>query len=982
MSDGYGWHGGNQVWHLFLQAKLDSTRNIPWEEVMRYTVSESKNAYRLKRVMRQAARRCSAVPPLRPCIAAMAVACAFAAAPSAAQITTSGTVFTTPGVFPVGPGDTDIGNNALFVGDSGNNGALGTLNVTGGGLLRVWGLSIASGGGTSPGNGVVDISGAGTRVELTGDSTPGVMSHLSLGSWGIGKLTVSGGAVLDGTVNIANCQAAPGYQCANLIAYNAGSEGVLTVTGPGSQASFQQHLFVGGISVARPPVEGFTAGTPGGTSHAVVQVLDGAKLNTGLVEMGMPPGGSGSTGRERSFVEVLISGADSVWTVNAFDPLTGYPPPRMGVSDNANSWTTIRVENGGKLRFAAANAITAQFNGLILTGGGGRSDMVVTGIGSSVDFNGGELAVGGQLGTANLDVLAGGRLNDLSRMEVANNGSIGSMTIDGAGSAVTVNKQGKTAPVGAPAVEVGDNSTGTLTVRNGGRLDIVNVAASTRNAPNLILGLGSGTGQLNIDGSGSVVSLSSLSILPGGGSGEARNPFVAIGYEGLGGLTISNGGKLLVTGNAISTSAAARNTVVNIGGANDTTPGGYGIALIDGPGSELRLEGNDRFVGVGRSPGSTGQLIMTNQALVTSTVLSVGRSGGVGILRMDNARIELSGQYVGSTLAGAGLQIGTNGGIGSANLGNGSRIIIANLGSAGANINVGGSANFPLGDGTLTLQGGSRIEENAAPGMASMNVGRDGSGLVRVREASSIDLGDGNLYVGRLPGSDGTMILTDNSTVTAGYVGVGRNKTGNGGTGTFVVASGSTLTANTIEIGPNGFLGGNGTIVGDITNYGIVSPGNSPGTMTIDGSFINAAGGRIFLEIESDGAGGFNTDQLIFAQGSNVDLAGVDIRFYFLGGTDPNAFQASGLFDIGTFLKQETTTGITPLDDNEFTGVTFSAKSDAFVFQSFVFDPSSGAIFTTAPVPEPSQWVLMIAGTLFVLDMTRRRRRSCRSAIS
>jgi T5SS/PEP-CTERM-associated repeat protein len=910
------------------------------------------------------AKRPRSQAAFRLCPAALAISCLSVAAPGVAQITTSGAVNTFPGVFPVGPGNTDIGNNGLFVG----NGATGSLDVTAGSVLRVGSLFAGS---SSTGNGVITVNGVGTRLELTSDGfSNGVLNRLGVGEWGVGRLTVSGGASLNGTVNGSACLGA-GHFCNNFIGNAAGSDGTFTVTGAGSQASFLRGFFVGGVAVFRPPIDSFTLGTPGGITRGRVEVLDGGTLNTERANIGQGPNNPSATGNERSFAEVLISGPNSVWNVRAGSLEAN--EASMYLSNHANSWVTFRIDNGGKLQFEAPPDF---FNGLRLNQNGGRTDMVVTGSGSAIDFNGGLLHMGRRLGTANLEVSDGARLNGLYHMSIGRDASVGNMTVDGPGSVVTLDRNGNagTADAGiAPGFYVGRNGTGILTVRNGGRVDVVSPASSTPNSPHLILGDDAGNGTLNIMGAGSVVSMTSQSILPGGGPGEARNPVASIGRESSGTLNVTEGGKLILQGNAVSTVADSRSTAVNIGGINDTTGGGHGIALVDGPGSEMRVEGSDAFIGVGRGPGSTGQLTISNQALVSSRALAIGR-GGVGVLKMDNARVELSGQQTGGTLSGANLSIGSDGGVGSATLMNGSRVVITNLGSAGASLNIGGTSNNPLGDGTLTLRGGSEIQVIAGQGTATMNVGRDGSGLARIREGSSIDLGDGNLYVGRLPGSDGTMVVTDSSTINASWVGVGRNKNGNGGTGTLVVTSGSTLEADTIEIGPNGFLGGNGTIVGNITNFGIVAPGTSPGTMTIDGSFVNAAGGRIFLEIESNGAGGFNTDQLIFAEGSTIDLAGVEIQFQFLGETNPNQFQASGLFDIDTFMKRETPGGNAPLDDSAFADVDFTAQADAFQLQNFKFDVGSGASFVAVPVPEPSQWAMMVAGAILVAGVARRRR--------
>jgi hypothetical protein len=221
--------------------------------------------------------------------------------------------------------------------------------------------------------------------------------------------------------------------------------------------------------------------------------------------------------------------------------------------------------------------------------------------------------------------------------------------------------------------------------------------------------------------------------------------------------------------------------------------------------------------------------------------------------------------------------------------------------------------------------------------------------------------------------------MTGGSSITAGFVGVGRNKTGDGGTGTMVVNN-STLTAQTIEIGANGYLGGNGTIIGNVTNYGIFNPGNSPGTFVIDGSFTNGAGGRLFVEVESDGHGGFNTDKFVFKNGSNIDLSGAQVVFRFLGDTDPNAFQASGDFDIDTFFRISGPNGESDLSHDLFGAVDFVARADAYTFESFSFSTEDGATFKATPaVPEPETWALMIGG-LGMMGLLARRRGLRRAA--
>lgn len=157
------------------------------------------------------------------------------------------------------------------------------------------------------------------------------------------------------------------------------------------------------------------------------------------------------------------------------------------------------------------------------------------------------------------------------------------------------------------------------------------------------------------------------------------------------------------------------------------------------------------------------------------------------------------------------------------------------------------------------------------------------------------------------------------------WVGNGSTQAGDGGVGTLIVND-SVLAAPLIEIGARGYVGGNGTLVGQVVNRGVFSPGNSPGTPLIDGGFLHAEGGRLVLEIEADGQGGFRTDRLVFGDTSLVDLGSLAISFRFLGRTVPLAFQAQGGFDIDSFFALQSGA---PLDHAKFAAVGYSASAAA-----------------------------------------------------
>ena len=933
----------------------------------------------MKRVgaVRARGAACAPHPPHRSRLLlplAAAAAAALLAPPALAQMSSSGAVNVWPGNAPVpsGMGPVDLGNSALFVG----NGATGSFSALAGSVLRAGALLVGP-SGAGNGDGSVVIDGIGTLVSLAGDGTSaGVLNRLGVGEWGSGNLMVSGGAVLDGRADASACLGVNHY-CNNFIGNAAGSTGVFTVTGAGSQASFLRAFVVGGLAVFHPPIDTFTFGTPGGTTRGTVNVLAGAQLTTDGASLGVAPGGSTPTGSERSIADVTISGAGSRWLVSGgtIDSTSA----GVAVATHRNAVAAINVTQGGVLEIAGPSGM---YNYLNLSSGG-RSDMTVDGAGSALRFSGDAsvLNVGRAGGSAALTVSNGGVIEGIWYTGIGRDASFGELVLDGAATRMYANGLASAAAAGSkqnPVIDIGRDGTGSMTVRNGAQAEITAVEARSY-GPVLDLGCGAASsGSLAITGAGSRVLLRADSVLAGGGAGEAFNPLVRVGQEGNGQLTIAGGGQLLIEGNAVSTPAASRSTDLYIGGSGDNTNGGKGIALVTGAGSAVTMTGSDTFIAVGIGPQSNGQLTVADQAQVSAIGMNVGRSGGVGVLKVDNASLSFSGQQTGNILSGAFLSIGRSGGIGVASLDHGAMVTLTNHGASGATVNLGGTGPGPLGDGTLTMAGGSQLRIQAAPGQAVLSVARDGSALMRVKGGSTVDVGDGAVYVGRLKGSDGTLLISDGPSLSAGWVGVGRNQAGNGdvdgGTGTLVLLN-STLTAPTIVVGTNGFLGGSGTIIGNVINHGIFSPGNSPGTIVIDGDYQASAGSRLLLEVQSDGHGGYLTDKVVFGAGHQTAFAGLQVEFLFLGGTDPTAFNSQpGRFEIGSFLQRsDGQGGSAPLDNGLFGQVTFSASAQDYTINNFSYTPGGGASFVATPVPEPGTLAMWLAGLAAGMAGLRRR---------
>ena len=862
----------------------------------------------------------------------------------------------------------DMSGNALFVGSS----ALGSFSALAGAQLKIDALTIGNGG-----TGSGDVSVTGAQVSIGGGN-----NRLEIGNWGTGSLTVSGGGVVDAKINPGVCA---GAFCNNFIGNGAGSTGTLTVTGTGSEVRALRAFVVGAAAV----VPGF--GTPGGTTNATVNVLNGGSLRTEGATVSAGFSGANALGTERTFANVTIDGAGSQWIVTRNSVDNGIA--LFAAGQQANAQATISISNGGKLVVDGIGSV-GPFDGMNL-GNGGRADLTVSGVGSAVEIKGANPFIGvgrsGATGRGSFSVLAGASASAMF-LNVGRDGAQGTLSIAGAGSQMTLAGAGTPGVAGAAFATIGrDGGSGFATISNGGRLLITDAGADTRpggGSPGINIGRGVGsTGRLDISGPGSKVEIVSTSLGLGMGVPDNYNPFMSVGSDptSSGQLKVSNGGKLLLTGNAVTSLTDQRYTGLIIGGHTQNVAGGNGQALISGLGSEVRLMGTDAYVSVGRGPGSIGQLDIVAKGHLESTGLDVGWTGGKGTLTMDNATARLSGgPFVDG--AGAGVTIGAGtGSIGVATLSNGSKISL-NSDTAPFGMNVGGGRSLTGGTGTLTLASGSMIEYSGTANHA-LSVGRNvgSTGTVTMTGGSSIVLGNnGSALIGRVAGATGTLKMNGNSTLSAGYVGVGSTPNADAGTGTLIVSN-SSVTAATVEIGANGTLGGSGgTINGLVINRGLLAPGESPGAIIINGAIQVEGEGRLVLDVQSNGQGGFLTDNLILTKGSTFDFGAMKVIFNFIGDADPNRFGESGRFDMDTFLLSrdgQIDTGLSsvfaPGADwgDLFAPSQFSAQADQFDVTNLSFNPDGSFVVVAVPVPEPSTWVLLFAGFALVLVRVRARAR-------
>jgi autotransporter-associated beta strand protein len=372
------------------------------------------------------------------------------------------------------------------------------------------------------------------------------------------------------------------------------------------------------------------------------------------------------------------------------------------------------------------------------------------------------------------------------------------------------------------------------------------------------------------------------------------------------------------------TATAGDATIVNNGAAVSGAPGGattiYGFFLLP------------RFYG----SASAG-----NATIINNGGSTAGGGGGETIFVSDVISDTPRAALLGSASAGNATLIangGTNGGQGGAILFRGK--------------STGGTARIEVfGNGFLDISG------------------RDGPGIT----VGSIE-GDGNVFVGA---NNLTVGSNNRDTTFSGVIQDGGLNSGAGGsltkigTGILGLAGASTysgdtnvnggvlrvdgsITSNTF-VHHHGTLAGTGTINGNVINNGTVSPGDSPGTLTVNGNYTQLnqpIAGTLLIDIAGPNAGEFSVLNVL----GTANLSG------FLDPVLVNGFVPSVGESFG-FLNYGAVTGSLFIFDRNIDG---AAEHWNVTFAS------NNAILTVASgnVPTPdwgSTFLLLLVGLLNVV---------------
>lgn len=339
--------------------------------------------------------------------------------------------------------------------------------------------------------------------------------------------------------------------------------------------------------------------------------------------------------------------------------------------------------------------------------------------------------------------------------------------------------------------------------------------------------------------------------------------------------------------------------------------------VIDGTGSQLVLAGGISSIG---SQGGRGTLELTGGARLQgdSTLVAIG-SGKVG----DFSVLRASGP--GTQLADVGVRVSTGGLL---HLRDGARWLD---GVNGLEVN-GGTAQLEGMRAKLQLL--SVQGQFAGESLVS-------SGRVEVSRGTVIELGRGEMEVGL----GGTLAISGAGTQVLGFDNLLL-------LGDLAVNGGALLSGGVIGLDNRGRIHGDGGTIRAtvITQKGKVAPGNSPGTLTIDGDMTLGGDAELELELAA------SRHDVLHVTGA-LRLDGGHIVLSFLGGFAPHAGQHFDLLQVGGSFSSTAGVQVVGLQPGWQFDTGFDAGTGRFTLTALTDGVSA--------VPEPATWCLwLVAGAL------------------
>jgi len=581
-----------------------------------------------------------------------------------------------------------------------------------------------------------------------------------------------------------------------------------------------------------------------------ITLAGGTTLNLDTAQTTMLANGVAGTG------QVVKTGSGTVFLTgsNSYSGGTDIQQGAIRVTDTGFLGSgPINVQAGAALDLSIAGQATLNQAisgaGILRKSAGGDLTLLGNGLTGGVDIVGGRVIVNG---TA---ALGGGPVTTAvdTQLVIDNSATEVSTTLISGGGALT--KDG----AGTLVINNGGNSYSGGTVINAGRLGL-NFGDSLGSGPVIVMqGASLAIGDIlfanNVSGAGSIVKTSN-----GVGALTATNTHSGGTFIGGGALVVDapdalGSGTVDIAGGAML--AIDYNGAGNVALNNQLTGGGQ--LIKNGSGTVvINTSGNSYSGGTVINAGRVG--LNFGDGLGSGGVLvNAGGQLAIGEITLANA-ISGAGQIV-KTASGFGYLTGTN------------------THSGGIDIQAGTlevTGNAPLGTGTINIASGATFAYNN-PAAATFANSLSGGGTFR-------------------KAGGGTLAFANNFAIANMELAAGRTRINMVATTNVNVLSGATLD-------------GTGRIIGNLANNGVVAPGNSIGTLTVQGNYVHNSGS--VLEIEFDGSGAID---LLSVTGT-ASLNGGTLRFVSVGGAEGSGgtFLTAAGGVTGTFGTIETVGAQLPL---------------------------------------------------------------------
>ena len=520
------------------------------------------------------------------------------------------------------------------------------------------------------GTGDINVDGSNSRLEVVGAGA----ASISIGNFGIGSVDVTNGGnvLVDATDGFARINVGPAD---NGSTGSQGSMSIDNSTVTVQSASTSGGSSTVGVGDGDTLVGAANEGTlllanganlninHSGSGTAALDIANGAN---GLVSITDSTVSIDNTGTGSAVVNIAQGGGTGVVDVtnSSIDLTTGTGITSVSVGRGTSGVATmtlsnstlglknflsvgregatgtLNVENGSTVTNTAAQGLTRvgrvggtgtmNVNGastvntnFLQLGRDAGSNGTVNVDGASTTVNVNDTLQIGRDSQGDMSITNSGVVNSSVTLLGNNLGSTGTLNISGSGSQMNVtgvspDQDVPTDDDGALLL-VGRNGTGSVNLSNGADITIApGNPTGIGTGGGLLIGgsgtnpIGTGNGTVNVDGSGTSITLSAVN----GQAGATQ-----VGRDGVGRLNVTNGG--LVDGSAQNIAVVGRKA------------GGVGVVTVSGTGSEWRA-GNNLFIGTDVSfgtataigNGGTGIVTLSNGGTLTATNVLV-ESGGV-----------------------------------------------------------------------------------------------------------------------------------------------------------------------------------------------------------------------------------------------------------------------------------------------------------------------------------------------------------------